>query len=269
MTRPDPTPARRGRPPRLTREAIARTVLEVGFPRLTFAAVRERLGVGETTLFRYAKDRDELVRLALDYAIEQVAWPPLTGPWDEVIEAYALAAWHAWERHPGAATEAARGIVPFGMMRLTDDLCAMLIRQGFSVENAVLACDLVFDLVSDNRRGVEHFDAVVPAAGPGREHLHGLWTDAPLPEPAEHAATPAERERIHAAIQAAIDAAPLDWFTGKLGIVMDGIRHTLAPDGHARPRSAQGQDGPVERPEDESDHGRDAEAEREQAGAGT
>ena len=226
---PDRTPARRGRPPALTREAIARAVLDVGFPALTFAAVRERLGVGETTLYRYARDRDELVRLGLDHAIEQVDWPPLTGPWRELLESYALAAWHAWAAHPGSATEAARGIVPPGIMRLMDDVCAQLIRQGFTPENAVLACDVVFDLVNDNRRGNEHLDAVVPEAGPGREHLHRLWQRASLPEPVEHGATAAERELIHAAIRDAIVAAPLDWFTGKLRVVLDGIERTLAP----------------------------------------
>ena len=63
------TRARRGRPPRLDREAVARAVLDVGFPTLTFAAVRKRLGVGESTLFRYAPDRDELVRLGLSLAL--------------------------------------------------------------------------------------------------------------------------------------------------------------------------------------------------------
>ena len=60
MTQPK---ARRGRPPSLTREQIAKAVLDVGFANLTFAAVRDRLGVGETTLYRYAPDRDELVRM--------------------------------------------------------------------------------------------------------------------------------------------------------------------------------------------------------------
>ena len=69
--------ARRGRPPRLTRETVARAVLDVGFPNLTFTAVREHLGVGESTLFRYAPDRDELVRLGLGLAMESVEMPPL------------------------------------------------------------------------------------------------------------------------------------------------------------------------------------------------
>ena len=45
---------RRGRPPRLTRQAVPDAVLAIGFPGLTFAAVRAELAVGETTLFRHA-----------------------------------------------------------------------------------------------------------------------------------------------------------------------------------------------------------------------
>lgn len=222
---------RRGRPPRLTREEIARAVLEIGFDGLTLTAVRERLDVGETTLFRYVRDRDELVRLALEYAVESIEWPSPAGPWREVLEAYALTAWRMWERHPGSATEFARGITPVGVLRLADDVCAMLIRSGFSVEGAVLACDLVFDLVNDHRRGVEHVDAMVSETASGRDHLHHLWTNAPLPEPAEGGATAEERSAIHDAMAAAIAASPLEWFRGKLAIVLDGIGRTLAPQG--------------------------------------
>lgn len=220
-------PPRRGRPPRLTPDRIGRAVLEVGFPGLTFAAVRERLGVGESTLFRHAPDRDALVRLGLEHALRRVTWPPLDGPWRDLLTRYAFTAWHAWAAHPGSATEAARGIVPLGVMQLMDDLGVALVRQGFTPQGAVLACDLVFDLVTDNRRGIEHFDALVPSAGPGRDQVEQMWTGGPGGAGARAAGT--EREAIHAALAAAVRADPLEWFTGKLGIVLDGIEHTLAP----------------------------------------
>lgn len=40
----DQTQSRRGRPPRITHDQIAQAVIDVGFPNLTFAAVREKLG---------------------------------------------------------------------------------------------------------------------------------------------------------------------------------------------------------------------------------
>lgn len=219
--------ARIGRPPVLTRDAIARAVLDVGFPALTFAAVRERLSVGQTTLYRYAKDRDELVRIALDRAIAQTDWPPLDGTWRQIMERYALALWHVWASHPGSANEAARGIVPPSMMRLADDLCAVLLRRGFTPQAAVLACDVVFDMVTDNRRGVEHLDS-----GPGTvwENPHRGWDEEEPPPDAGHA-TAAERAAVHAAMREATSAAPIDWFTGKLRVVLDGVAHSLAPSG--------------------------------------
>ena len=42
----DQTQSRRGRPPRITHDQIAQAVIDVGFPNLTFAAVREKLGGG-------------------------------------------------------------------------------------------------------------------------------------------------------------------------------------------------------------------------------
>lgn len=252
-------PARRGRPPRLTREQIADAVLAVGFAELTFAAVRERLGVGETTLYRYAPDRDELVRLGLEGAIAGTTWPALDGPWRPVLTAHALTAWHMFEAHPGSATESARGIVPPGVMRLVDVLCTALMREGFTARNAVLACDIVFDLVTDNRRGVEHIDALVPSAGPGRASMHTGWahpgaeaaaaaaaateaaaaaktavtaaepTEAASEHPGTHAAGPAERDAIHAAIRASIEMDPLEWFSGKLEVVLDGVERALGP----------------------------------------
>lgn len=229
VPRRDPSTGRRGRPPLLTGETIGRAVLDVGFTKLTFAAVRERLGVGETTLFRYAHDRDELVRYGLDYAVAHTTWPPLTGHWRDILGSYALTAWHTWEAHPGSATETARGIVPRGAMRLVEDLCSMLVGHGFTAESAVLACDLVFDLAADSRRGVEHLDTLVPGAGPSREHLHRSWTGTASSEAGDAGATGPVPGQIHDAIGSALTADPLDWFTHKLTVVLNGIEHTLAP----------------------------------------
>ena len=126
------TRARRGRPPRLDREAVARAVLDVGFPTLTFAAVRKRLGVGESTLFRYAPDRDELVRLGLSLALESVEWPELKGTWRQVLVDYATCTWCFWEAHPGSATEASRGVITPMLVRLNDELCSFLMERGFT-----------------------------------------------------------------------------------------------------------------------------------------
>jgi AcrR family transcriptional regulator len=232
-----PPSARRGRPPSITRDDVARAVLEVGFRDLTFAAVYDRLGVSENTLFRHVPNRDELVRLGLELALGDVDWPSLEGPWREVLESYALAAWHGLAAHPGAATESSRGIVPRAILLLMDELCTVLLHQGFTVPNAVLACDLVFDLVTDHRRGVENIDALLQGPGPGRNAMHTLWEDAAVTTPgraingcgASDAGDAEERSLIHEEIQKSIAADPLYWFRDKLHVVLDGVEHALAP----------------------------------------
>lgn len=217
---------RRGRPPRLTRGDIATAVLDVGFAELTFAAVRERLGVGESTLYRHAPDRDELVRIGLDRALAEVIWPSLNGPWRQMLGAYGHAAWGALAAYPGSATEVARGVVPAGMAELFDGVCDALMRSGFTAERAVLAGDLVFDLATDNRRSVEHLDALVPTAGPGRANIGERWLGG-QGQAAELAGE--DRAVLHENVRAAIVSDPGVWFAAKLDVVLAGISVSLAP----------------------------------------
>ncbi|MDO5092237.1 MAG: TetR family transcriptional regulator [Propionibacteriaceae bacterium] len=221
--------ARMGRPLALTRDAIAQAVLDVGFAHLTVAAVRARLGVGQTTLYRYAADRDELVRIGLDHILGNAAWPSLDGHWRETLDRYALALWRLWEAHPRAAAEAARGVLPKTMLFLTGELCAVLLRQGFTPDNAILACDIVFDLVTDNRRDIEqHASTTAMAAlhAPGVESRPGGLGEAELGP----RATETEQGIIHAALTRAFSAEPLDWFTRKLRVALDGVEQSLAPE---------------------------------------
>ena len=218
------TRARRGRPPRLDREAVARAVLDVGFPTLTFAAVRKRLGVGESTLFRYAPDRDELVRLGLSLALESVEWPELKGTWRQVLVDYATCAWCFWEAHPGSATEASRGAITPMLVRLNDELCSFLMERGFTARNALLACDLIFDMVVDHRRAVEHMDGLLAEAGPERDDLRRTWA------PEESIGEPVPGwDAIRQAKLEAVDSSPRDWFMKKLEVILNGVAVSLAP----------------------------------------
>ncbi|MFT3663190.1 MAG: TetR family transcriptional regulator [Gordonia sp. (in: high G+C Gram-positive bacteria)] len=220
--------SRMGRPRVLTREAIVHAVLDVGFADLTVAAVRQRLGVGQTTLYRYAADRDELVRIGLSHVLEQAPWPSTAGPWRTVMRRYARAMWTLWEAHPGSAAEVARGVIPLGAMPLIDDLCAVLIRQGFTAGDAILACDIVFDMVTDSRANVEQLVTRDPNAG--GEHLreHGGEYPNRVEEPADRAATDDERRAIREAMAEAYGADPLEWMTRKLEVILDGVERSAA-----------------------------------------
>jgi AcrR family transcriptional regulator len=211
-------------------EQIAQAVLDVGFTDLTFAAVADRLGIAQATLYRHAPNRDALVRLGMDLALRRWSWPSLDGPWREVLERWALASWRAWEAHPGAVAEATRGVVPPSMVALSDELAAVLLRAGFSPAQAVLAVDLVFDLAADNRRGVEDLDRLTGAttgAGPAVRHeIEAQWRTVPLDGDGP---TREERRQVRAAMTDAIRREPVEWFGDKLRVVLTGIEHALAP----------------------------------------
>jgi AcrR family transcriptional regulator len=75
---------RLGRPPRIDRDTIARAVIEIGFDDVTMKRAAEHVGVSVPGLYHYVRGRDDLIRLAADYAIAAVTMPSYEGQaWDE------------------------------------------------------------------------------------------------------------------------------------------------------------------------------------------
>jgi AcrR family transcriptional regulator len=232
-----PAARRRGRPVEVDAEQIAQAVLDVGFTDLTFAAVADRLGIAQATLYRHAPNRDALVRLGMDLALRRWSWPSLAGPWREVLERWALASWRAWEAYPGAVAEATRGVVPPSMVALSDEVAVMLVRAGFGPAQAVLAVDLVFDLAADNRRGVEDLDRLTGngATTAVRHEIEAQWRTVPLDGDGP---TRDERRQVRTAMTDAIRRDPVEWFGDKLRVVLTGIERELAPQHHAAAAAA-------------------------------
>jgi AcrR family transcriptional regulator len=207
-----------GRPRKLTDGAIIDAVLEEGFHGITVPAVARRLGVSTMTLYRYTPTRADLLALAWNHVIATTHWPPLTGPWRQILHTHATAFWHLLAGYPGVVTELSQALMPTEMMNRIDDLAVALVDQGFSAEDAVLSVDLVIDLTIDHRRGVEniHGLANTPAT---LEAMARLW--------APNDADPPNRRAVRAAMTNAITLAPFDWFTQKLDLALRGIEATF------------------------------------------
>lgn len=124
------------------------------------------------------------------------------------------------------------------MVQLSDELCSFLMECGFTARNALLTCDLVFDMVVDNRRGVEHMDGLLAEAGPERDDMKRQWVpDEPNENPVPG------WEKIRQAKLEAVNLPPFEWFMKKLEVILDGVAASLAPvqekvagDGNVRDR---------------------------------
>lgn len=80
-----------GRPRRLTTEQLLETAIAIGLEGLTMSAVARRLGVSITVLYGYVSSREELVRLAASYALEQHQYPEDDGQhWSVYVAQYAV-----------------------------------------------------------------------------------------------------------------------------------------------------------------------------------
>ncbi|TDC04573.1 TetR family transcriptional regulator [Nonomuraea longispora] len=206
----------RGRPPRITRPAIADAALAVGFDNLTLATVADRLQVAHSALYRHVADREELVMVAIDRAVAAAPWPEPAGEWRPDLEAQAAAVWRVLERHPGLVKEFLRLTrFPEEVMRRFGASVRSLIGYGFTAENAFLAVDTVFDLTIDVFSRGKQLDAPT-GRGIVRDNTADAWAEAVGAE-------------VAPIMRRALTDPAATWFDRKLELVLDGVAASLAP----------------------------------------
>ena len=217
---PDTARARPGPRRRFTPEQIADAVIEIGLASATLATVAERLGVTHAALYTYVGDRDGMIALAVDRVCAQTAWPRLGSDWRAGLDTEAWTWWHLCVGSPGFVE--AVSVTQFRSVELNRRLALIgtwLRGHGFSVEAAVLAVDVVLDLVFDVAARVERYRH--------REHR---------PSQAEMQAFPPEvRETLHAVLS----DEPAAWLAKKLRVVLAGIAAELAPSATSQARRAR------------------------------
>jgi AcrR family transcriptional regulator len=127
-----------GRPARISREQIVAAAVDIGIEGLTMAAVAERLRTSHQALYRWVRDRDELVASVADVYVQRLDVPAVA---DED--------WRAWLRRfahtlhdtlgdiPGFAAEGLgtfRTTLPF--LRLNQTAMQVLTGAGFAPAQA-------------------------------------------------------------------------------------------------------------------------------------
>ncbi len=99
-------PPRRGPKPSLSVEQIAAAGIEIadreGLAALSMQRLADELGVGTMTIYTYIPDKNALLEVMLDLAYTDALPHSANAGWREHLEAGALGAMSAYQRHPWA-----------------------------------------------------------------------------------------------------------------------------------------------------------------------
>ncbi|MEU1373807.1 TetR/AcrR family transcriptional regulator [Streptomyces triculaminicus] len=146
-----PPRARRDQPA-LSREQIVAEAVRLldaeGLQALSMRRLGARLGAGATSLYRHVANKDELIELVLDEIYGELRVPPVTDPaaWREAVIETAGGIRAMLLRHPWAVSViGGAGLAYLGpnLMRITDDMLALLESAGFGLEAADSALSTV------------------------------------------------------------------------------------------------------------------------------
>ena len=130
----------------ISRAQIAEAALEVGLSDLTMGAVADQLGVTVAALYHHVDSKDDLLRLAADRSAGRLRLPEDHGQhW-----AVWLLEWAAYNRAAVFVADAALleqfidgAISPDVIARNTETFLSVLVRQGFTVEEAAESFELI------------------------------------------------------------------------------------------------------------------------------
>ena len=138
---------RPGRPRSLSLELIVDAVLEDGIATFSMPSIAARLGVAHSGLYRYVKDRDELLVKAIEKAALSVDWPEADLPWRDLLGDVARSVWTICERYPGYDVVALSPPKwPERIVGQVTPYISSLHRQGFTIEDATVAVQIAGNL---------------------------------------------------------------------------------------------------------------------------
>jgi len=162
-----------GRPARVNLDAIFAAALEIGLDKVTMTAVADQLGTGVSTLYKYVRNRDELVRLsALNQAMLRRPPRHAAQHWAEVAMRYAEDLLQTSIDEPQVIIELMRGwLGPRTEVETLERFLSELRQYGFTPKEsfhvyrslAVVALGAAvgaLNYASARRRGYPHEDEV-------------------------------------------------------------------------------------------------------------
>jgi AcrR family transcriptional regulator len=136
---------KRGRPARISREAIAAAAGEIGLDELTMKAVADRLEVSVASLYHHVDGKDDLLRLAAEYRARRVRRPIDHGQhWALWLLEWGTHNRDAFVADPGLLNQYLEGAISAdAIAENVNAILGLLVRQGFSIGEAQQAYELV------------------------------------------------------------------------------------------------------------------------------
>jgi TetR/AcrR family tetracycline transcriptional repressor len=176
-----PSVPRRGRPPVLDREKILEAAGGIGVGDFTLPAVADCLGVSPQALYHYFPNRESLLEALADASLRHVPMVPDRGQgWREHVRETAVAVRAVLLRTPGAAERIGAGRQSPEALRRMEHTVGVLMRRGFTAEEALRSCQLVTNYVlrSSHIRLRQHPRSRYAAARELAEGIEYLGNDA-------------------------------------------------------------------------------------------
>ena len=123
-----------GRPPRISRQMIAEAAHELGLDGLTLRAVADHLDVSIAALYHHVSGKDDLMRLAAEYAAAAVPIPTDTGQhWAVWLQEWASYNHDIFLTRPALLAQYLDGAISMESIATNvDRILGVLVRQGFT-----------------------------------------------------------------------------------------------------------------------------------------
>ena len=136
---PAPQP-RVGRPPSLSTQAIIAAALEIGLDKVSFKQLAARLGVNVATIYRYVRNRNELLRLAAFQLTLSRRLPEQEhAHWSQLALRYAEEMFESFMNEPELVGEFLKGSIgPHVEIDVLEQFLGAMGRYGFSPEEGLM-----------------------------------------------------------------------------------------------------------------------------------
>ncbi len=142
---------RRGRPPRLSREQVVATALELvdrrGVEGLTMRALARELGADPMSVYRHVRDKDDLLGALCDLVVADLSEPDPQAPWPQQVRGLAVELRARLTAHPALVPVLAGAPVTPASLALTQRVIAVLVDAGVPVALASAGFGVVFAYV--------------------------------------------------------------------------------------------------------------------------